>query len=413
MMKKFKNTIAIFEDNLVENFLPLTYFRPVYNLRTGILSLKDKIFAQYKNVNHAIVCRNYLVDYMKYRFPNILVNDVETENVLFINGRVLANKKLSKLISINGGEEVFVLDKQIIAIRAKNKRAKELSKKLNGNIPIKLISDLKQTEIKIPIINYLWDLVKLNGSEISNDVKLLPKLKVESKNIHKSVSLINKKNISIGKNSIINPFVVIDASNGPVVIGENVTVNSHVVIIGPVFIGNDSIIKSHASIYQNTSIGTMCKIGGEIEGTIFHGFSNKQHDGFLGHSYIGAWVNLGANTINSDLKNNYSNVKVNFGNKIYDTNLQFVGAFIGDHTKTAINTSINTGTIIGVSSNIFGLNRVPKFVPSFSWGTEGEKYNLDKSLEVAKKVMVRRHKDLSETGIKLFKKIFDLSKKEK
>ncbi|MBI3004934.1 MAG: transferase, partial [Ignavibacteriales bacterium] len=206
--------------------------------------------------------------------------------------------------------------------------------------------------------------------------------------------------------------VVIDTEDGPVIIGKNVKVFPNATIIGPVFIGDNSWIKVGAQIYENTSIGPVCKVGGEVEETIIHSYSNKQHAGFLGHSYIAPWVNLGADTNNSDLKNNYGNVKVYVNGQQVDTGLQFVGLTMGDHSKAAINSMFNTGTVVGVCSNIFGFGFPPKYVPSFSWGAAGETFttfSIDKAIEVARRVMARRKIELTATEEKLFRKIFELT----
>jgi UDP-N-acetylglucosamine diphosphorylase/glucosamine-1-phosphate N-acetyltransferase len=175
-------------------------------------------------------------------------------------------------------------------------------------------------------------------------------------------------------------------------------------------------VKANSTIYENTSIGPVCKVGGEIEGSIIHGYSNKQHSGFLGHSYLGAWVNLGAGTNTSDLKNNYSSVKVHLGSEEIDTGLQFVGLTMGDHSKSAINSVFNTGTIVGVSSNIAGTGFPPKFVPSFSWSAPGETfttYKVDRAIDVARKVMARRKVEFTKVDETLFRTIFEMTSEER
>ena len=172
----------------------------------------------------------------------------------------------------------------------------------------------------------------------------------------------------IGNETVIKPGVVIDASNGPVYIGKDVEVNANSVIEGPVCIGDNSLVKSFAAIKENVSTGKVCKLGGEIEDSVIMPYSNKQHSGFLGHAYLGSWVNLGADTNCSDLKNNYSSIKVNLNGKHIDTGHRFLGLIMGDHSKTGINTMFNTGTITGFSCNIFGSGFPDKFIPSFTWG---------------------------------------------
>ena len=190
---------------------------------------------------------------------------------------------------------------------------------------------------------------------------------------------------------------------------------SHSFIQGPASIGNDSIIKKGATVYHNTSIGEYCKVGGEVESSVILSFTNKQHEGFLGHSYLGSWINIGAGTNNSDLKNNYENITVLLNGKPVDTGSRFVGLIMGDHSKTAINTMFNTGTIAGVSCNIFGEGFPPRYIPSFSWGGSAflKQYDIKKSLDVAEIVMKRRNRELTPEEENMLRKVFELTGKER
>ena len=222
-------------------------------------------------------------------------------------------------------------------------------------------------------------------------------------------TILNPYNIWIGKDAKIKPGVIIDASDGPVILDENALIMPNAVLVGPVYLGKNSMIKVGAKIYKGTSIGPVCKVGGEVEETIFQAYSNKQHDGFLGHSYIGEWVNIGAGTTNSDLKNNYRNVEVYFypsGKKV-DSESKFVGTFIGDHTKTGINSTINTGTVVGVGCNLFGRELIKDFIPSFRWGEGSEltEYQEDKFLETVKIVKQRRNLKLTKNEKELYTNI--------
>ena len=187
------------------------------------------------------------------------------------------------------------------------------------------------------------------------------------------------------------------------------------VIEGPCFIGKATKIKSGATIYENTTIGNVCKVGGEVEQSIFMDYSNKQHSGFIGHSYIGSWVNLGADTNNSDLKNNYSNIKIKLSNKEVDSGSQFLGLLIGDHSKSAINTMFNTGTVVGFSSNIFTSGFPDKFVPSFTWGGNESSisYDIKKAIETAKIVMSRRKLEFKKNDEEMFSFIYELTKTDR
>jgi UDP-N-acetylglucosamine diphosphorylase/glucosamine-1-phosphate N-acetyltransferase len=213
----------------------------------------------------------------------------------------------------------------------------------------------------------------------------------------------------------VKPGVVLDAEGGPIYIGKKAKVFPNAVIEGPAFIGDGSMIKIGAKIYENTSIGEVCKVGGEVEGSIIHSYSNKQHDGFLGHAYLGMWVNLGADTNNSDLKNNYGSVRVMINGEEVNSGSMFVGLTMGDHSKAGINTMFNTGTVVGVSSNVFGAGFPPKYIPSFAWGgAEGiETYDIARALEVAQRVMGRRKMQLSGAEEKVLREVFALTARER
>ncbi|RPI87763.1 MAG: transferase, partial [Planctomycetaceae bacterium] len=208
--------------------------------------------------------------------------------------------------------------------------------------------------------------------------------------------LLNPGAIHIGWGTRIKPCAVIDAEDGPVWIGENVTIFPHTYVQGPAWIGDGSLIQPGAVIHAGTTIGPVSKVGGEIEGSIIHGFSNKQHDGFLGHSYVGSWVNIAADCINSDLKNTYGTIRVPVNGRDVDTGRMFVGMFVGDYSKAGINVSFPTGAVIGFCSSVFA-PRSPKFVPSFAWidGDKVQRYDEQRGLAIAKKVMARRRRRMT------------------
>ncbi len=408
--------ICIFEDINHTRLFPLVYFRPVYNLRCGILSLKEKIQYAHPGVPIALHCRTYLADYMRLRNPQFSVNELAGKNCLFVNGRVIAGKDFAKKIPLHGSiDTVYMNGDQVVAARVSGNKLRQLKNHLAGIFSLSDFDGLVREEVDVQIVNYPWNLIKYNGEQLRSDYAWLQSREAKKKHVSKKfvdAYLLNEKNIHFGSNVIVQPGVVIDASEGPVYIGNNVTIMSFSAIIGPAYIGDNSVVKIGAKIYHDTSIGPVCKVGGEIEASIIHGYSNKQHDGFLGHSYLGAWVNCGAGTVTSDLKNNYSQIKVYINGEAIDSGMQFVGVTIGDHSKTAINSTFNTGTVVGVSSNIFGTGFPPKYVPSFSWGAAGETfttYNIERAIDVARRVLVRRKISLTDPEEKLFRKIFDLT----
>jgi UDP-N-acetylglucosamine diphosphorylase/glucosamine-1-phosphate N-acetyltransferase len=357
---------------------------------------------------------------MRLRNPGTTVNEISGTSCLFVNGRALASKDFAKDLPLEGSTDtVYMNGDHVIAARISGSKLQQLKGRLTDVLSTADFDGVITKEVDVKLVNYPWDLVNNNGEQLRADCSVLTK-KGRSRSVNgkvaRGVSLLNKKDIFVGEGSVIKPGVVIDAEEGPVYIGRNVTVLPQSTIIGPAYIGDGSIIKVGAKIYEDTSIGPVCKVGGEVEASIIHGYSNKQHDGFLGHSYVGAWVNLGAGTSNSDLKNNYGSVKVFINGEQVDSGSQFVGLTIGDHSKSSINSTFNTGTVVGVSSNIFGSGFPAKYVPSFSWGAAGETlttYNIDRAIDVAKRVMARRKVAFSGAEDILFRRVFDLTSEER
>lgn len=410
-----KSIICLFEDSGFSNLLPLVYLRPVYDLNCGILSIREKVERNFPKAETILHARNYLNKVLDERDPNNRNFESITGIVTYINGRLIADKNIAnKITKLNVGE-ALVKENSVVAVKLNYPDAqKYFDNELN--IADFNISDFSIQELAdVSLIKYPWDLVNLNGNEIRSDFQLLQRKTNINIKLDKNVVVKNKKLVSIDKGTTVNPFVMIDATNGPVYIGKNVEIMPHVTIKGPAYIGDNSVIKSHTSIYHDTSIGKVCKVGGEIENSIIHSFSNKQHEGFLGHSYLGSWVNIGASTNNSDLKNNYSDVDVYINGKLVHSGSKFVGLIMGDHSKTAINTMFNTGTTVGVSCNIFGGGFPPKYIPSFCWGGSEwlRTYDISKCIEVAKIVMKRRNIELSENEERLLHTVFEMTSIER
>jgi len=408
---------CIFEDNRYTNFLPLVYFRPVYELRCGAFSLREKLAMALPGTKQILHVRSELAGCLSEEFPKLLINNLPEDDIWFINGRILADENLAKFIKQNTGKQtVYLSGDDVGAVFIKKDSISDFNNMLlESPIDKSIFKNFTAENFPFTLINYTWELVHHTSSEIEKDFNRLKGAKRISGKIYPSVHLINKRNIIIGNGSIIKSGVVIDAENGPVIIGKNVTIMPNAVVEGPVFIGDNSIIKIGAKIYQGTSIGECCKVGGEVEASIIQSYSNKQHEGFLGHSYLGSWVNLGADTNTSDLKNNYSTIRVRVNGQMIDSGSQFVGLTIGDHSKSGINVMFDTGTVVGVSCNIYGAGLPPKFMPSFAWGGEKELtvYDLEKSIDTMKRVMIRRNVKMSESYEKLVRKVFKDTMRER
>ncbi|MDD5644502.1 MAG: putative sugar nucleotidyl transferase [bacterium] len=410
-----KNSICIFEDKHYGNLLPLVYTRPVYELRCGIDLLMDKIIRRYPGCEVILLCRDYLENTLKERYKyKINPPKYSRDTVLFINGRYLLNKK----IPLSGKEEVVFNDSSILYARLRGENTSMMNSAdiINGE-------SLKALKLKVPchegkddsLLKYSWEFIKANRAQIGIDFRDIAGAGCIRGKVYGGVHLLGRKNIFIGEGSVVKPGAVLDAEDGPIYIGKGVKILSNAVIEGPSYIGDRSIVKIGAKIYKGTSIGEVCKAGGEIEESIIHSYSNKQHEGFLGHAYIGQWCNIAADTNDSDLKNNYSDVRVYVNGKFVDTGEMFVGLTMGDHSKTGINSMFNTGTVVGVNVNIFGAYLPPKFVPSFTWGASGAfvVYQPDKALKVAERVMSRRNTELTKAQKELFKHLYKLTEKER
>lgn len=409
--------ICIIEGIYYRRLLPLCYFRPQYDLRCGILTLREKVEHRYPDIPIALHCRSYLEDIVKQQNPGKEVNTVSGKKVLFINGRALVDTKFVKQIDLESDNTLFVKGETIVAAIASGSKLDELKNALKDLLTLSDFQDLVKKEIDATVVQYPWDLVHHNANQIEEDYNLLVGEESDKLrgNIYEGVSIVNKDNVFIDEGAKIKPGVVLDAEEGPIYIGKGATLYPNCVIEGPAFIGEKSKIKIGAKIYEGTSIGEVCKVGGEVEESIIHSYSNKQHDGFLGHAYLGQWVNLGADTNNSDLKNNYGNVKVMNDGQVIDSGSMFVGLTMGDHSKSSINSMFNTGTVVGVCSNVFGSGFPPKYVPSFAWGGSDAMttYDLERAIEVSKRVMARRKIDLTPVDERLFRKVFDLTKDER
>ena len=407
--------ICIFEDSKYPNFYPLSYSRPVYDLVCGARTLKEKIIAEFAGTEVSLHCREYLEALTKSSNPELSVNEIKDDKCLFINGRVLCNGEL-KTIPLKE-DCIYKSGEDITAVRLSGDNLEKVKNNLSDVLNFEDLSGLPVVNVNVKTVNYIWDLISENGKQLSYDIKFLTgqdKSYKSPKNFP-AVNFVNPEQVFIGQNVTIKPGVVIDATRGSVLIDDNTFIFPNAVIEGPVYVGKNSKIKTGAAIYENVSIGNVCKVGGEVEDAIIMSYSNKQHAGFIGHAYLGSWVNLGADTNCSDLKNNYSTIRVKLNGKSIDTGSQFLGLISGDHSKSAINTMFNTGTIVGFASNIFGAGFPDKYIPSFSWGgAEGiSTYDLRKGMETAKIVMKRRDIDFSAEDEKLFKYIFDLTASER
>ncbi len=381
--------IVLFDGNERDNLLPLTATRAVADIRVGILTIKEK-WEKYFNLKADILTQDYL--HTKYTYQQ------KTETV-FINANILPTIELVNEIKNLNEDEGLKIENRLIAIRTK--------KAISNLAEIQSIKNviLKFSNSQILKLIHPWNIFTLNGQEIKNDIQLLG-LKPNPEKLS-STNTILGNDVYVGEN-VSCECSVLNTLNGPIYLADHSELMEGCTIRGSFALCEHATLKMQTKIYSDTTVGPYSKVGGEVSNSVIFGYSNKGHDGFLGNSVIGEWCNLGADTNNSNLKNNYGKVKAwNYPAKDYiDTGLQFCGLIMGDHSKAAINTQFNTGTVAGVCANVFDEGFPPKFIPDFSWG-KNNVFELEKAYEVAQRVMERRKINLSETDKDILKYIFD------
>ena len=345
------SSIVIYEGDSYKNFYPFTINHATFEIRVGAWTILDLIKCDQstKGDNPIIlIVRDSIKDIVAQRYPYANVNPDNIPNDSF---------KIELPLDFNGYDNLFP------------------------------ITGMNEGEPKR--VRYLHPFFERKDNFNSP---------------HKSCITVGEGAIRISNSATVCAGTILDSSNGAIMIDDNALIDIGVLIKGPAYIGKNSIINPGAKL-KDVAIGPYCKIGGEVEHTTFHGYSNKQHDGYLGHAYVGEWVNLGANTNNSDLKNNYSNIKVNMGDKEIDAGM-FAGCLIGDYTKTGISTMINTGTYIGLGCNIFGAGFQKKHIQNFSWGMGDDKTDFDKFIQTLQIVKGRRDKEVTSAELELLKNIY-------
>jgi UDP-N-acetylglucosamine diphosphorylase/glucosamine-1-phosphate N-acetyltransferase len=379
---------SILFDDCRSDLLPLTYTKPVCQLRVGILTIKEKW-----EIISGFSFSFKTEEYLQKKYPLVLSDDN-----LFINGSILPDKEIVDVIEKLEREQCLVKDGIVIAYKSSN-----------VNRPEKVV----EYQNDISQINRCWNIFSLNEVEIKSDFQLVTRNKI-TQEISKTNTVIGGQNIFIEEGAKVE-CSVLNAQSGFIYIGKNAEIMEGSMVRGSLAMCENSVLKMGAKIYGATTLGPFCKVGGEVNNSVFQGFSNKGHDGFLGNSVIGEWCNLGADTNNSNLKNNYAEVKLwNYSvDRFEKTGLQFCGLIMGDHSKCGINTMFNTGTVIGISSNLFGPGFPRNFIPSFSWGGSGgyTTFVLDKVFDVAQKVMERRNIELSSDDKDILSYVFSLTNK--
>jgi UDP-N-acetylglucosamine diphosphorylase/glucosamine-1-phosphate N-acetyltransferase len=385
----------LFDDAQIRNQLkPFTFIRPIADIRCGILTIREK---WEKNLSSKITCltKQYLGETLQDNH----------EICTYINGAVCPNEAILTAIKELKEQESLVLNDCVLAIKT--------SKKLS--FPIDYQSFTKKTfSHEVTIIKQLPDIFLKNGEQIKVDFQLITNNRKSEEITDPFSRVYAPENIFVEAGASIKA-AILNAEQGPIYIGKNAIIQEGSIIIGPFAVGENSMVAWGSKMRPNTTLGPFCRVGGEVGSSVFFGYSNKAHDGFLGGSVIGEWCNLGANCNNSNLKNDYTEVKLyNYAtNQLEKTGELFCGLFMGDYTKAGISTMFNTGTVVGISANVFGAGFQDKHIPSFTWGGADSRYvdyRFEKAIEVINATMQRRNKHLTEAEIDILKHIHDSKK---
>lgn len=401
--------IYLFEDEGWKNLLPLTHLKPASELRCGAFTLRERIERVLGVRNAEVLSRNYLWSARRtLQTPKSLPIVDLVEDAVYVNGRLLKCSE-GEVLNLKKGEMLLSGD-EIVAFRAISKSETKLP--FTNEFLRMQRKSYETRQVDSRLITYPWDLIEANQAMLISDLSLL-KSEVMGF-IDSGVKLYgDKKDLFLGENSRIEDFSVLHLEEGPICIGKDVQIKGFTTIEGPCYLGDSTVVEG-AKLRQS-SFGPGCRLSGEIEASIFQGYSNKHHEGFLGHSAVGEWVNLGAGTTNSDLKNNYKEVKVQLRGEPKSTGILKLGCFIGDHTKTGIGTLMNTGAVFGIFCNLLGGKLSPKYLPSFSWDTGNgfTEYKIDKAIETARIVMGRRGFQLTAQIEETMREVFRITEADR
>ena len=400
--------LCLYEDSAVAGLGPLALLRPAFALRCGIFTLAEKLVRAFPSAPLYLLVRPHLQEWTRRLYPTACVNEVPGGETLFVNGRLcLADDEALHFLAAMKEEASYMHEGVLFAARVGGEGVPRVARHLAAGDPERAFENLRYpAEVTAFLVRNPGDLVRWNPRQIVQDMKHAIEGGVVRGTVEAGASLLDAAEIHVARGARVMAGAVLNAEGGPIWIAENATVEPLAYVEGPAAVGEGSVVKALARIRSGTSIGPVCKVGGEVEGSVFQGYANKQHDGFLGHSFVSEWVNLGANTNTSDLKNTYSNVRTYASARAFldrdgeDSGQLLLGLTVGDFTKSGISVSFTTGATVGIGCNLYGTELMPAYVPSFVWGSPGAfvESRVDGVVETAARAMQRRKREL-ETAL--------------
>ncbi|MFH1863028.1 MAG: putative sugar nucleotidyl transferase [bacterium] len=390
--------LVIFEDDSALTLEPLTLTRPVWDLLCGIRTLREKVAALFPETTLHYFARTFLSSVSGSQ----TLEELNKLNATWINGSFLADSGLKAVIDLAPGC-AWIQNGRVVAFCG----SASLDWGAGTSLPANGFQCIEAPEDSGALCRYPWELVQAMNVQNDKEAHTLRQLGQIRGDVHPKAILIRSEDIYIGTGAQIGAGAVLDASKGPIVLDDDVLIGANAVMEGPTCLKCKVQVKPLSQVV-GSCLGEESRVGGEVSCSIIQGFSNKQHGGFLGHSFIGSWCNLGSGTETSNLKNNYSPIKVQVGKNLVDTESLFVGLTMGDHSKSAIGSVFNTGAVVGVGCNIFGAGFPPRFVPSFHWGGAEKltRYPFKPTLETARAMMARRNWELTQEMIEILEWVY-------
>jgi UDP-N-acetylglucosamine diphosphorylase/glucosamine-1-phosphate N-acetyltransferase len=386
--------IILFDDPVIRaQLLPLTFTRPVASLRVGILTIAEKWKLRLALPSGSEVSFG-TQSYLEKKFPR-----TATDDNYWISGAICPDEAFIAVLRILKPNDAIEKNGRILAVRT-----------ADDEVPEIITGTVRSYPGELTIIDHPWKIFNQNGPQLRIDFEIITKGRISHPVTDKATVVYNEANVFIEEGATTKA-AILNAENGPIYLGKNSQVQEGAIIRGPFSLGERSIINMGGKMRGDTTIGPDCKIGGEVANSVVYAFSNKAHDGYLGNSVLGEWVNLGADTNTSNMKNTYDIVKLwsHAKNEFVSTGLYFCGLIMGDHSKTGINTMFNTGSLVGVNSNVLNKGGYPpNFIPSFSWAGRNT-YDIEKALSTAERAMGRRHQPMTDEDKAILREVFSIT----
>jgi UDP-N-acetylglucosamine diphosphorylase/glucosamine-1-phosphate N-acetyltransferase len=372
----------------------------VFALRCGIFTLAEKLALAFPEAKLHLLVRPHLEEWTRQLYPDAEVTEPSQDDTLFVNGRLcMTDDEVLHFMAASPQEVSYVAQGTLFAAKVRGERVKHVVRHLREGDAERAFEDVRvPAEVQAFLASSGADLIRWSPRQILQDSRYLFEPGAVLGTVDSGAHLIKPEAIHVARGARVMAGAVLNAEGGPIVIRENALIEPLAYLEGPAAVGESAIVRAGAKIRAGTSIGPVCRVGGEVAETVFQGYANKQHDGFLGHSFVGEWVNLGANTNNSDLKNTYTPVRTYRSARDFlekkgeDSGQLLLGLQIGDFSKTGISTSFTTGGSVGVGCNLYGSELMPAYVPSFVWGSPGafQEHRIDPMIATAERAMERR-----------------------